>query len=112
MGDSQAMRYRWLGTWHAYRNRGRDTLDTIQPWVRNALLAVPIAKYLGLSTGWSVGIGVAIIVAAESVMLLLGRFDIKGGVLAEQTRINTAQDPWRVEVLDILRRHDRPRRVA
>jgi hypothetical protein len=96
-------RYRWLGTYHAWRTRGRETLQSIEPWVKIAVLGAPAAHYLGLSAGWSVAVGVGIVAGAEVAMLLLGAFDYRHGVLERQQRLLNAQDPWKIEMAELLR---------
>ena len=107
MGNSLARRWRWLGYYHFARTRGRDTLDSIQPWVKIGIIGAPAAKYLGLSTEWAIVFGISIILGAEIAMVLLGAFDHTRGVIERQVALNNSQDPWKVETLDILRRLDR-----
>ncbi len=104
MGDSAARRWQWLGYLHFIRNRGRDTLDTIQPWVKIAVLGAPAAHYLGLSAFWSVAVGVGIVVGSEIAMLTLGLFDHRNGVMQRQQTLNNEIDTVKMEQLDLLRK--------
>ena len=109
MGDSLARRWRWLGTYHAWRNRGRDTVQSIEPWIKIAMGGAFLSGYRNLGTlpWWeALAIGGAILVAAEIAMVCLGAFDFKNGVIHRQTQLNNEQDPWKVETLEILRRLD------
>ena len=46
MGDSLARRWRWLGTYYAWRNRGRDMVQTIEPWIKIAMGGAFLSGYL------------------------------------------------------------------
>ena len=61
-------------------------------------------RNLGGLTWWqALGVGLGIVLAAECMMLLLGAFDFRNGVISRQTQLNNEQDPWKVETLAILR---------
>ena len=101
------MSYTWLGTVHAWRTRGKETLQPFEQPLKIAVMGAPAAHYLGLSSGWSVALGALFLIAWETSALLAGRFDYKAGVLEEQQRQLNAQDPFKVEVLRILRQYQR-----
>ena len=105
MGDSLARRWRWLGTYYAWRTRGRDTVQTIEPWIKIAMGGAFLSGYRNLGTlpWWeALAIGGGILVAAEVAMVCLGAFDFRNGVIHRQTQLNNEQDPWKVRVLEIL----------
>ena len=107
MGDSLARRWRWLGTYYAWRNRGRDTVQTIEPWIKIAMGGAFLSGYRNLGTlpWWeALAIGGGILLLAEVAMVTLGAFDFRHGVIHRQTQLNNEQDPWKVETLEILRR--------
>ncbi len=109
MGDSQARRWRWLGTYYAWRTRGRETLQSVEPWIKIAMGGAFLSGYrnLGGLTWWqSLGVGLAILIVAEVIMVLLGSFDFRNGVIRRQVQMGNEQDPWKVETLAILRRLD------
>ena len=104
MGESAARRWQWLGTWHFWRTRGKETLQAVEPWVKIAVMGAPAAHYLGLSAGWSVMLGLSIIVGSETAMLVLGWFDHKRGVILAQQQWANEQDAVKMETLDTLRK--------
>jgi hypothetical protein len=95
---------RWLGTWHAWRTRGRDTMQALEQPLKIAVIGTPAAHYLGLPAGWSVALGAAFLIGWELGMVLCGAFDYRFGILRRQVEIGNAQDPWKMEILAIARR--------
>ena len=105
MGNSMARRWLWLGTYHAWRTRGRETLQSIEPWIKIAMGGAFLSGYrnLGGLTWWqALGVGLGIVLIAELMMLLLGAFDFRNGVISRQTQLNNEQDPWKVRTLALL----------
>lgn len=105
MGNSMARRWLWLGTYHAWRTRGRETLQSIEPWIKIAMGGAFLSGYrnLGGLTWWqALGVGLGIVLIAEVTMLVLGAFDFRNGVISRQTQLNNEQDPWKVRTLALL----------
>lgn len=102
MGESNTRRWRWLGTWHFWRKRGSETLQTIEPWVKIAVLGAPAAHYLGLSAGWSVVVGLSIVLGSEVTMIAIGWFDHRQGIILSQQQWNNEQDEVKMRTLRVL----------
>lgn len=102
MGDSQARRWRWLGTYHFWRTRGKETLQPVEPFLKIAVVGAPAAHYLGLTPFWSVAFGISIIVGSELAMLVLGWFDSHQGVIRRQQQLNNIQDDVKMQTLYTL----------
>lgn len=102
MGESNTRRWRWLGTWHFWRKRGSETLQTIEPWVKIAVLGAPAAHYLGLSAGWSVVVGLSIVLGSEVTMIAIGWFDHRQGIILSQQQWNNEQDEVKMRTLHVL----------
>jgi hypothetical protein len=88
-----------LGYVHFARNRGRDYLDSMRPWVQVALLGSAVTRYLGWSTEQAIWAGVIVLALSEVAMLACGVFDHRTGVIRAQQRLNNEQDPYRMEML-------------
>ena len=105
MGNSVARRWLWLGTYHAWRTRGRETLQSIEPWIKIAMGGAFLSGYRnlgGLAWWQALGVGLGIVLIAEVTMLVLGAFDFRNGVISRQTQLNNEQDPWKVRTLALL----------
>jgi hypothetical protein len=107
VGNSLARRWRAVAYWHFVRTRGRDTLDTLRPWLQLAFIGGASTKIMGFSTGQSLKTALALILGSELLMFLLGVMDHRAGVIERQMVLNNSQDPWKMETLAILRRLDR-----
>jgi hypothetical protein len=104
VGESQARRWQWLATWHFRRNRGKETLQPLEPWLKIGLGGGFLAMYGG--QGLQQGVGVVLLTAlgAELLMFLFGMFDHKAGVIERQQQWNNEQDKVKMETLATLRK--------
>ena len=75
-----------LGRWQYLRGKSQWYLETLRAWITPAAAAGAYAKYIGVSSRWSVVIAVSIPVLVETFGFFLGRYLYdKGGVEQEYT---------------------------
>lgn len=100
----------FLGRIQFLRGKSQWYLETFRAWITPAAAAGAYAKYIGLSSRWSVAIAVGVPVFVEVFGFFLGRFLYDKGGVFEEYRLAAEKDIYKVrqmayqdEALKILR---------
>lgn len=103
MGDHGHPLGATLGRFLFYRQRGGEYAQLAKGWITPVAAVTAAGKYLGLEAGMAAVVGAAVPVVIEGAGWLAGWVDVRLGGARRQTSMANAQDPWKEEVLEILR---------
>lgn len=87
-----------MSYWYFVRTRGREFLQTVEPWLKIALGSSALTLYGGGTIRQSLWVLVGVIAASEVFMALWGIYDHRAGNMERQQALNNLQDPWKVEM--------------
>ena len=92
-----------LGRWQYLRGKSLFYIEALRSWVTPGAAAGAFAKYLGVSSKWSIIIAVLIPAVVETIGFFLGRFLYdRGGVFTEY-QMALDRDPFKIQSLERLK---------
>lgn len=89
-----------LGRWQYLRGKSLFYIEALRSWVTPGAAAGAFAKYLGVSSKWSIIIAVLIPAAVETVGFFLGRFLYDKGGVEQEYQMALNRDPFKRQSLE------------
>lgn len=102
MGDSHHPLGPKLGRLLFIWGQGSEYGNMLRGWIGPVSLATGVAKYMGLSTGEAIALGVALPVVITALTFAAGAYHVHVDGARNLARHANANDPWRVRVIEIL----------
>ena len=91
-----------LGRWQYLRGKSQWYLETLRAWITPAAAAGAYAKYIGVSSRWSVVIAVGVPILVETFGFFLGRFLYDKGGVEQEYQMALDRDPYKRKSLEQL----------
>lgn len=101
-----------LGRWQYLRGKSLFFIEALRSWVTPGAAAGAFAKYLGVSSKWSILVAIALPTVIEIGGFLLGRYLYERGGVEAEYELAMLKDPYRRESLELFRAIRKDARLA